>query len=58
MLECELVDIEKKGLLPSWEDLGLPTYDPKVIAGIALVAVPYLLPPGTLPEQIAWIWGK
>jgi len=55
-IECELVDVERGGFkIPGLE---LPKYDPKLLGLVALLAVPYLLPPGTLPEQIAFIWGK
>ena len=55
---AELVEIEKKGLIPSWEELGLPVYDPKVLLGVAVVALPFFAPPGLIPSEISWIWGK
>jgi len=55
-IECELVDVERGGFkIPGLE---LPKYDPKAIAVLAVLAIPYLLPPGTLPDEIAFIWGK
>lgn len=54
-IECELVELERGGFKLSELASSL---DPKAIALIAILAIPYFLPPGTLPEQIAFIWGK
>ncbi|KAL1521967.1 hypothetical protein AB1Y20_021613 [Prymnesium parvum] len=54
-IECELVEVERGGV---FSKLELPTINPQALAIIAVLAIPYFLPPGTLPDEIASIWGK
>jgi len=55
-VECELVELERGGIKIA--GLEMPKYDPRALAVVAVLAIPYLLPPGTLPDEIAFIWGK
>jgi len=55
-VECELVQVERGGFKIA--GLDIPKYDPRGFVVIGILAIPYLLPPGTLPDEIAFIWGK
>ena len=55
--ECELCSIET-GLDWSWTSRLLTGQNKFLVPFVIISAIPYLLPPGSLPAEVAALWGR